>query len=144
MLRVPRLTISAYLLRRRQLQALWTEHRNRFSGLSAKDQMALHKYYLLTVDKAEPQLITHRRDVAIGDPSLPQRAGRAYARLMRGEMPTGSRTVMQNGRAITISVLARPEPDLRLLATAVIAIAMRESRERRDTAPNGTALKFQN
>lgn len=128
---MPRLTTPNYLSRHYQLKVLWAEDQNRFTLLSWNDQINLHRYYLLTLDKTELELVAHRRN-HIGDPSLPQRAGRAYARLMRGEADAGAGTVIPDGRVLTVRVLARPEPDIRLLARTFLEMAKRELRERQD------------
>jgi hypothetical protein len=48
-----------YLFHHHQLKALWTEEPDRFSYLSWNDQLDLHTYYLLTLDKTELELIAH-------------------------------------------------------------------------------------
>jgi hypothetical protein len=94
-----------------------------------EDQLALHKYYLLTLDRTELELVAHRRNVQISDPSLPQRAGRAYARLMRGEKAKVGYGVMPNGRVISVRPLVRPQPDVRLPAKAFLYMAKRDIEE---------------
>jgi len=60
---------------------------------------------------AESQL--HRRLVKQVDSSLPQRAGRAYAKLERGERKQISYAVTPKGRAITIHPVVKPQPDMK-------------------------------
>lgn len=127
-----RLTTPTYLSHHHQLKALWAEGQSRFSYLSWNDQLDLHRYYLLTLDKTELKLVAHRRNVHVSDPSLPQRAGRAYARLMRGETAKARYTVMPNGRLISVRPLMQPTPDIELLAKALLQMAMREIEERED------------
>jgi hypothetical protein len=77
------------------------------------------------------ELIAHRRAVTEADPSLPQCAGRAYARLSRGERSRAT-AGMANGRTLSVRSVVRPEPDLRLLAKIYIRMAMRDINEPED------------
>ncbi len=52
-------------------KALWSEQPDRFSFLSWNDQLALHKYYPPSLDTTELELIAHRGNVQVADPSLP-------------------------------------------------------------------------
>ena len=108
---------------------LWQTGPRPLSCLSPGDQLALHKYYLFALDKIEAELISHRRNVHIGDPSLPQRAGRAYAKLLRGERSSVGTVTTSTGRVISVRPLMRPEPNLELLAKAFMQMAIREVQE---------------
>ncbi len=127
---MPRLTTPTYLFQHHQLKALWAQDQDRYAFLSWNDQLDLRKYYLLTLDKTEVELVAHRRNVHLGDPSLPQRGGRAYALLRRGEKAKVSYGATPSGRFISVRPLMRPAPDLRLLAKAVLWMAIREAKER--------------
>jgi hypothetical protein len=129
---MPRLTTPTYLFHHHQLKALWAKGSKQFSYLSPNDQLALHKYYLFALDKTELELVAHRRNVHSGDPSLPHRAGRAFAKLMRGERSKVGYSQMPNGRRISVRPLTRPTPDIELLAKALLQMAMREVEERED------------
>jgi hypothetical protein len=126
---MPRLTTPTYLFHYYQLKALWAEDQVRFSYLSPKDQLALHKYYLFALEKTELELVAHRRDVHLGDPSLPQRAGRAYTKLTRGEKAKVGYSVTPSGRAISIRTVVRPTPDAKLLARVYWQMAIRDIEE---------------
>ena len=127
---MPRLTTQSYLSRHYQLKQLWTYGQHWFVNLSYKDQIALHTYYLPSVEKSKAELSAHHRNVRIGDPSLPQRAGRAYAKLVRGEVQLRRSTKSaMDGRQITVRAIARPEPDLRMLSNAAWRIALRVAHE---------------
>ncbi|MGJ6122305.1 hypothetical protein QN239_06990 [Mycolicibacterium sp. Y3] len=121
---MPRLTTPTYLLQHHQLKALWAEDQRRFVFLTWNDQLALHTYYLFTLDRTEPELIDHHRNVRVGDPSLPQRAGRAYAKLLRGEKSKVGYSVTSTGRRISVRPLMRPEPNLRMLAKTFLNMAL--------------------
>jgi hypothetical protein len=89
----------------------------------------------VTLDKTELELIVHRRNVHSGDPSLPQRAGRAYARLLRGEKARVGYSVTPSGRFLSVRALMRPEPDARMLARVYLQMAMRDIEEKRRNRP---------
>jgi hypothetical protein len=127
---MPRLTTPTYLSHHYQLKALWAEDQCLFAFLSWNDHLDLHRYYLLTLDKTEPELITHRRNVHLGEPSLPHRAGRAYAKLLRGEKSPVKYSVMPDGRRISVRLLMRPQPDVHMLAKVFWQMALDDMKER--------------
>lgn len=49
--------------------------------LSPTEQWALHSYYEFTKHMTDTELLTHRAAVSRTQPSLPHRAGKAFARL---------------------------------------------------------------
>lgn len=49
--------------------------------LSPTEQWALHSYYEFTKRLTDDQLLAHRAAVSRAQPSLPHRAGKAFARL---------------------------------------------------------------
>ena len=126
---MPRLNTSTYVHNHHQLTELWLTDQNAFSYLSPSDQLDLHKYFQFASDKTEADLIEHRRSVHMLDPSLPQRAGRAYAKLQRGERAPVEYSVTPDGRRIAIRAVMRLEPDLHLLAKAVWHMALKEVEE---------------
>ncbi len=77
-----RLSNQSYLLKRSQLRNHWLDEPYRaFFLLTPSEQWVLHLYYLLSEQLSDEALIEHREDISVYDPSLPQRAGRALARL---------------------------------------------------------------
>jgi hypothetical protein len=79
---MPRLTDQSYLLQQHDLRDHWLdESRNAFLLLSANEQWDLHLYYAPNLRLGGETLIEHRQDISTYDPSLPQRAGRALAKL---------------------------------------------------------------
>lgn len=75
----------------------------------------------------DAELKLHRRVVNQVDPSLPQRAGRAYAKLERGDWKAISFVVTNKGRAITVRSVVKPQPDLRKLAKILLEVQQRKS-----------------
>jgi hypothetical protein len=74
---MPRLTNQSYLLQCHQVRDLV----NYFYLLTATDQWALHMYFVPTRHLSKLELVEHRSDISATDPSLPQRAGRAFLKL---------------------------------------------------------------
>jgi hypothetical protein len=123
---MPRLNTSTYLHHHYQLKSVWEIDQRPFTYLSQTDQWDLHKYFQFASDKTGAELIEHRRNVHALDPSLPQRAGRAYAKLVRGEQAPVTYSVLPDGHRISIRAVVRPEPDLKLLAKACVWMALKE------------------
>lgn len=80
---MPRLTDHDYLQNHELLRADREVDNTAFVMLSAGEQWDLFQYYLPHQPHTPAALLAHRRDVAALDPSLPQRAGRAYAKLLK-------------------------------------------------------------
>jgi hypothetical protein len=77
-----RLTNTTYLLQHHQLKDEWSsESGGAFIMLSPTEQWALHNYYEFTKRLTDSQLLAHRAAVSKAQPSLPQSAGKAFARL---------------------------------------------------------------
>ena len=58
------------------------------------------------------------------DPSLLQRAGRAFAKLERGEWSPVVHAVTRKGRGIAVGVVVKPKPDLEGYAKVILTLAM--------------------
>lgn len=127
---MPRVSNLDFLATHRQLRFAWLEYPELFACLSYTDQMALHQFFAPSLDAADLALVAHRRHVTALGASLPQRAGRAYARfhaLRRDSLHSRGQAVVLEGkgcRARRLSVLsvARPDPDLDRIAKTVIAL----------------------
>lgn len=77
-----RLTNTSYLKQHHQLKKEWlSENGGAFALLSASGQWLLHEFYEFTKDLSDGDLVTHRNLISRAQPSLPQRAGKAIARL---------------------------------------------------------------
>jgi hypothetical protein len=77
---MPRLTNLSLLVQARQLRDHCHSDSGAFPLLAPREQWALHIYYLLTDHLTDPALIDHREDISFLDRSLPQHAGRSFAR----------------------------------------------------------------
>lgn len=79
---MPRLTNHTYLLQCRQLRAHWRDpSKNAFFLLTPNEQWSLYAYFLPNENLSDHDLLIHREDISSFDPSLPQRAGRAFSKL---------------------------------------------------------------
>lgn len=77
-----RLTNTTYLTQHHQLKAEWfSESGGAFIMLSPTEQWTLHSYYEFTKHLTDDELLAHRAAVSKAQPSLPQSAGKAFARL---------------------------------------------------------------
>jgi len=127
---MPRLTPTNYLTQHHQLKALWISDPQQFSLLSIPDQVALHKFYLLTLDKTDEELLAHRSNVKQLDPSLVNKAGKVYAKFMRGEIaPIRHRAELPHGRYAYVRSVMKPEPDVKLLTKALLMLAKEKNKE---------------
>ncbi len=123
-----RLTPQTYVTHRHHLQQLWDEDQKSFSILSSPDQAALHAFYAPAINKTYEELVAHRHTIKQTDPSLPNRAGKAYAKLMRGEQaPITHYAEAPYGRRIYLRTVMRPKPDVDLLAKAFYMLAQQEN-----------------
>lgn len=119
---MPRRTKTAYLVSVNQLRQQWQENVGLFGLLSPRDQRYLHDYFQFTEHLDEQELLRHRGAVSQRQPSLPQCAGRALAKFSRARATSPPSHVIA-GRSrgeVRIRLVLRPQPDLRLLARALI------------------------
>lgn len=107
---MPRKNNQTYLAQRAVVQREWFE---RYGGalpyLSRSEQLELHRYFATTRDLFDEAALIYRRRISSGNPSLPQRAGRAFANLERaianptelllGGIPVRRGTLYVNGLA---------------------------------------------
>jgi hypothetical protein len=81
---MPRLTDRDYLRRHYELQLLRQQSPEVFAVVPAELQYAVHHYYQTAEVRTEDELIATRRHIQEDRSSLPQRASKAYARIVRG------------------------------------------------------------
>jgi hypothetical protein len=76
-----RLTNPTYFAQHHQLKTEWlSPGGGAFFMLTPKEQWELHTYFEFTRTLSDEELIAHRKSIT--DRSLPQRAGRAFAKLL--------------------------------------------------------------
>lgn len=140
---MPRTTNGAYLKRRSTLTDSWTRHEYGWSNLSFEDQCTLHDYYKPSMGLTEDPAISYRQAVTAKWPSLPHRAGKAYAEFTKviaqleaappqpKRIPGRRRT--NKSYAIRTEGLVRPDVDFDKLARVLLDIA-RDQAEKKNAA----------
>ncbi|MCS4275153.1 hypothetical protein M2390_000311 [Mycetocola sp. BIGb0189] len=125
---MPRLTNNDFLMRHRFLKRLWEdEHLKSLYGLLApNEQWDVHQYYQTINTGSDTEIIETRTTVNTGDESLPQCAGRAYAKLFYA--------FQQISAAMDISV-SNPEEALPRIEEAGIEYRRRLTQRARKTGP---------
>ncbi|WP_148043351.1 hypothetical protein [Flexivirga caeni] len=127
---MPRLTNHTYLHIHHKLRELWVTHPQTLSLVSYRDQLALHRYFSPAIDEPDARHLAHRRWISEAEPSLPQRAGRAYQRLGRAieeaQPAPGAavRTPADAPRRLRVQGLARPELDVERIAQVIFEQVM--------------------
>lgn len=125
---MPRLTNNDFLIRHRFLKRLWEdEHLKSLYGLLApNEQWDVHQYYQTINTGSDAEIIETRTTVNPGDESLPQCAGRAYAKLFSA--------FRQIAAAMDISV-SNPEEALPRIEEAGVEYRRRLTQRARKTGP---------
>lgn len=115
---MPRLTDQAYLQQHLSLRRQWLDEPSRaFLLLSASEQWALHAFYLPSIRLGDQTLLEHREDISALFPSLPQRAGRALARLRMMEerldvYRVAPKPARKKGAAYEVHILSEVYPQI--------------------------------
>ena len=132
---MPRLSTTKFLDHYRTLRYLWLNAPGAFASLTHQEQRLLHDFFQPSEDLAEWQLIEHRRQVTLVHPSLPHSAGRVFKKLQPlhdnhtvGKSHRAARIPRQkvrsdNGTAIRVRAIVRPQPDARLMWRALLILA---------------------
>lgn len=150
---MPRLTRRDYIAHHNFLKQIWDQHSELFAVLPVKQQWEVHRYYQLSHDLSEEQLVDHRKTIEREDPSLPQRASKAYARLDRAfryafEASKGDeaafreavnhfipgKSIVHGKRRIRVGAVVKPEINLERFARALIELTEPDARHGRGRA----------
>ena len=80
---MPRLTNNDFLKRHHFLKRLWEDEslQSLYGMLLPQEQWDVHQYYQMVNTGSPTEILETRTTVNLGDESLPQTAGRAYAKL---------------------------------------------------------------
>lgn len=137
---MPRLTDHDYTKNHELLRTGRESDNAAFVLLSAGEQWDLFRYYLPHEVRGYPALLAHRIEISKLDPSLPQRAGRAFGRWRRireglpgyREYAEGRPRMKKNAekRAVVFGEV-HPELDAARMARIIVEAA----RERTSTFP---------
>lgn len=128
---MPKLTNDEYIARHEKLHWIWGEAQSLFTYLTYQQQRDLHDYFVPTKELTRDELLAYRKRITRSDPSLPQRAGRAFQAILHPELQPQppSSPPDKKGRVITIRPLARPEIDAEKLAFALLSYVEKLSPE---------------
>lgn len=127
-----RLTQTNYLRNHELLRADRAANRQAFVFLSASEQWDLFAYYLPHELREAAALLAHRQEISRLDPSLPQRAGRAFHHWRRIEaaLPAYKAWVTkqphltsQKDRRVKVFGEVNPELDPKKFAEIIIELA---------------------
>jgi len=131
---MPRLTDANYINQRKKLRSDWYDRNGHaFGYLSGPEQRDLHLYFAVTKDLRENDRLRHRAEISKADPSLPQRAGRAYAAIaphLDDDWPKQVAPISRANRKVVVRGIARPELDVEKLSKALLAM-IREDIEKK-------------
>lgn len=143
---MPRLTNKDYLVQREFLVDAWNHFRSVFAHISYNEQMELHAYFVPYKELSDSEAIKYRQQITHDQPSLPQRAGKIYARFFKevkahqARLPQAPTTATAKPRSrvtkqnIRVRGIARPEPDLHKLALALLDVAKEMQAEEQEKA----------
>jgi hypothetical protein len=136
---MPRVTFAGYLKRRSKLVHEYTRHdSNAFVVLESHQQWGLYEYFQPRRQLTDNELMAHHEACAQQDPSLPQRAGRAYGRIEPIlAIPDEQRTtgvdqfVSRYGtKEVMVWPKVRPEINYKQVARALILLARNEMKRK--------------
>lgn len=140
---MPKLSNEDYLVRHEMLHRVWGRDARPYSHLTYQQQRDLHDYYAPAKNLSNEELLVHRKRVTRKDPSLPQRASKAFLVMLRPDIqkdPTPVRTDFR-GRKITVRSLARPQIGTEKLAVALLdMVGKMTPQQRAALAPEGRKI----
>jgi len=108
-------------------------------AFSPTEQWTLHSYYEFTEHLTDDELLTHRATVSQAQPSLPQSAGKAFAKLalftkrLEAYRSTPHPDTRMKGAPNEVRVLSQVNPDIdpKVMARLLLEIANERGREDR-------------
>jgi len=133
---VPRLSPNDYLKAYKHLRYLWLNQSNVYSYLRPTEQWQLHKFFRPSEELSKEELLQHRKDITIKNPSLPHQAGKAlkeFDQVMHSKVKargvTGLKTqaIVRGNRSVQVRSLVRPQIDIPRLARALIELGERKT-----------------
>ncbi|HEY1644796.1 MAG TPA: hypothetical protein VGF75_00235 [Candidatus Saccharimonadales bacterium] len=113
---MPRLTKIKYFTRHQMVRQALLNNHGAFSFLSANQQKDMHDFYATAKDLTQDELLSYRDEVTKRDPSLPQRASRAFLAALEGKVTKPPKSKSR----ITIHPALKPDLDIDLLAKALL------------------------
>lgn len=136
---MPLLTSKDYLIQRQLLIEEWHDRDAiAFGDISFQGQHDLHDFYAPTESFSDAEALKHRAAMTKSFPSLLQKAGRALQALLLGRELHEQRVAARQAagttlrctatnRNVRIASVARPKPDVRFLAKALIDLSISDT-----------------
>ncbi|MGC4174495.1 hypothetical protein [Demequina sp.] len=126
---MPRLTDQTYLSNYDALRDEYLRGGRSFALLEPQEQWALFDFYLHHERHGREELLIYRQEITALNPSLPQQAGKAFRRWQQvretaiAKRQQAGPVKRRNSTDFTLGFQVRAEPDVRLLARAVVQLA---------------------
>ncbi|MGC4174491.1 hypothetical protein [Demequina sp.] len=126
---MPRLTDQTYLSNYDALRDEYLRGGRSFAGLEPHEQWALFDFCLHHERHSREELLNYRQEISALNPSLPQRAGKAFRHWQQlrdvraAKRAQGAPVKRRNSTDFTLGFQVRAEPGVRLLARAVVQLA---------------------
>ena len=141
---MPRLTDNTFIQRHHILRDVWLKLHQIYHELPSDQYWDLHSYFRPSKELTNTELLEHRRTITKLRPSLPHRAGKAYAAIrsaqreaqfpVRAQLtptPVSLQTAVSTER-IRIKAILKPEPDFTKIAQVILGVAEQMEREAQD------------
>jgi len=137
---MPRLTNPAYLDQRHRLMVAWEFHSQLIAELEPYEQHTLHDFFAISREIYDEDAVVHRQEQTKREPSLPHKAGRAYAHFEqiiaadREKRATATtETVPMRGakrpkKVVRVAGLVKPELDVPGLARMIHRLAAEDQK----------------
>ena len=126
---MPRLTDDNYLNQRELIEREWNHSDGHFARLTVVDQYTLHTYYRPSKKLSDQEALEHRHIVTSSQPSLPQRAGKAFAHFISALTAPQPKPVVTPYRRrrrgpyqVRVASIVRPDVDFDKLARVLLDI----------------------
>jgi hypothetical protein len=135
---VSRITLESHYRRRSLLVLLWNEAPRIYGLLSPAHQWELHRFYQPDRMVDFDEFALHIAALKRTEPSLVNRVGKHFAKLESFYLASGTELSKLRGgqyplartkRRVVAAGIVRPEPNLRMLARALLATAEAKRRE---------------
>ena len=140
---MPRLTNADYLDQRHRLMVAWEFRSQLIAELEPYEQHALHNFFAMSREMYDEDVVAYRQEQTKREPSLPHKAGRAYAHLEQIIAADRERraiatveTVPVRGakrpkKTVRVAGLVKPELDIPGLARMIHRLAIEDQKKGR-------------
>lgn len=139
---MPRLTNPDYLDQRHRLMTAWEFRSQLIAELEPYEQHALHDFFAISREMYDEDAIAYRQEQTKREPSLPHKAGRAYAHFEqiiaadreRRAAQAPIKTLPMRGakrpkKTVRVTGLVRPELDIPGLARMIHRLAIEDQKK---------------